>query len=418
MTRQVGEFLACAINSLWKPHSGTEALDGWRAIAMLLLFTFHIFFTVQEVIPFALFASFYESTPLMLWWVWGGDRGVDIFFVLSGFLVGTMLMDRSTPNSWRRFYLRRLMRLAPVYFCVLLMYALLQGPNSNAIWANFLFVNNYLSYDHGAMLWSWSLAVEVQFYLLAPLIIGIAQRSGRPLLVYSGLFVLAIVWRALVIERDAILSGAKPWQFLLDRHVFEYFFAHAYDNFGMRVGSLILGLIGAHVFCFHKDKLINWHSSTRISSVTVLLSCSLAIGLLFLPGWVYHKAFTAPAFLQYGYLVLHRYLFSAAILVLMIHSILISSHGIFSPTRWLRWPVWRPLARLSYSAYLIHIVIIYLVFKHSITVEHYIPLMAGAYTFELLKLSCIALGSTWLVAFAMYFLIEFPFLRLRRGVCK
>lgn len=405
-----------AWSSLFKPHKGTEALDGWRAIAMLLLFIFHVFFTIQEVAPFTLFAAFYESTPAFLRWAWGGDRGVDIFFVLSGFLVVTMLTRQGAVGNWRQFYWRRALRLLPVYYLMLLVYWLVSGPNRESLWANVLFINNYLSYEQGAMLWSWSLAVEIQFYLVAPLLVGLAAASGRPLLVYVGLVVVACVWRAWVIGQDAILMGAKPWQFLLDRHVFEYFFANAYDNFGMRNASLIMGGIGGHLFSRHRDCLAAL-ARRQGGATALILGCLVVIfALLLLPGWVYHQSFEVSGALQFGYLVFHRYLFSAAVVVLMLYSAIPLSKAANITLSWLRWPIWQPIARLSYSAYLLHIVAIFAVFKSAISVSDYIALMTGGYWWALCGLALVALLLTWFAALVLYVTVEYPFMRLRSGV--
>lgn len=402
-----------AWRSLFIRHQGTEALDGWRAIAMLLLFVFHVFFTIQEVVPFPLFAAFYESTPVLMRWVWGGDRGVDIFFVLSGFLVATILYRGAVDGQWRRFLWRRALRLLPVYYLMLIVYWFVNGPNRESLWANVFFANNYLSYDQGAMLWSWSLAVEIQFYIIAPLLVALAMRTGRPLWVYTGLIFAAFLWRGWVIAQDAILLGAKPWQFLLDRHVFEYFFANAYDNFGMRYASLVLGVFGGHLYYFHSN-FMSALSRRRVLLVALIASSLVVVGaLLFLPGWIYHKSFEVPKALQFAYLVLHRYMFSAAIMVLMLYSILPATRKASTPVSWLNWPVWRPVARLSYSAYLVHIVVIFAVFKSAIDLPHYIALMTGSFWWQLLGLAIIALVFTWLVALVVYVLVEYPFMRLR-----
>lgn len=404
-----------AWHSLFKPHKSTEALDGWRAIAMLLLFIFHAFYTVQEIIPFKLFATFYENTPWLMRWVWGGDRGVDIFFVLSGFLVAAMLMRDQCEGQWRAFYWRRLLRLLPVYYVMLLVYGLLSGPNAHSLWANVLFVNNYLPYEQGAMLWSWSLAVEVQFYLLAPWLVGLAQLLKRPLVAYVGLLAIACLWRAWVIGHDAILLGAQPWQFLLDRYVFEYFFANAYDNFGMRFGSLMIGVIAAHLYCRHHQQLLDLAGRRFISASLIASSIGLVGLLLFLPGWVYHKTFAAPDALQFVYLVTHRYLFSLAVMALMLYSIL-PMGGVFRwLLAWLRMPLWRPIARLSYSAYLVHIVIIFAVFKANIDSAHHAELVTGGYWLNFVGCALLALVATWVIALVLYIFVEYPFMRLRRG---
>ena len=106
--------------------------------------------------------------------------GVEIFFVLSGFLIGQLIIKEVlTPPSGRglgRFYLRRWLRTLPPYYLVLGLRTLIGHPFS---WKFVVFVQNF---DHEVMKSfpvSWSLSIEEWFYLIAPLLLLVAAKQAR-----------------------------------------------------------------------------------------------------------------------------------------------------------------------------------------------------------------------------------------------
>jgi peptidoglycan/LPS O-acetylase OafA/YrhL len=126
-------------------------LDGLRAFAFLAVFLHHAF-----------------GLPMM----WAG---VDLFFVLSGYLItGILLKDRDRPDYFRRFYARRFLRIFPPYYLVLLVVFALTYPGWRSDWYVYAaYVSNVrsaLSPQVGSpdLAPMWSLAIEEQFYLLFP----------------------------------------------------------------------------------------------------------------------------------------------------------------------------------------------------------------------------------------------------------
>lgn len=114
-----------------------------------------------------------------------GFLGVDFFFVLSGFLITTLLLReeaRAGQFSLRGFYWRRLLRIVPVYFFVVTLvsfyYVLIQGETQYAELVPFyyLFLSNFLVTDIPLLAPTWSLAVEEQYYLLWPLLLLVLPR--------------------------------------------------------------------------------------------------------------------------------------------------------------------------------------------------------------------------------------------------
>ena len=127
-----------------------------------------------------------------------GFLGVDLFFVISGYLITTLLLreeQRDGQFSLSAFYWRRVLRILPVYYLVVtlvgLYYVVLRGETDYAVlWPYYyIFLSNFLT-DHIPMLSpSWSLSVEEQFYMIWPLLLLLVPRRGiLPLL---GLLVAA-----------------------------------------------------------------------------------------------------------------------------------------------------------------------------------------------------------------------------------
>lgn len=157
------------------------ALDGLRGIAILLVLLRHSVAGAETTSPF--WSRVLE--PLRLTW-----SGVDLFFVLSGFLIGGILLDaRQSPHYFQTFYIRRAFRILPVYGVFLALYlgrhlaalalggALGQTSHLPIPWFSFLtFTQNFWMVAFGwfgpmAIAPTWSLAVEEQFYLTVPILI-------------------------------------------------------------------------------------------------------------------------------------------------------------------------------------------------------------------------------------------------------
>ncbi len=146
-------------------------LDGLRAIAVLLVVAWHYLDTFSS--PWL--------TPFRLGWT-----GVDLFFVLSGFLIGGILLDnRSRRSYFKPFYGRRIHRIFPLYYLWVVLVLALHMPADAPHWSYVVFVQNLFIGTHPTWdsVWighTWSLAIEEQFYLLAPLLIRFVPARALP----------------------------------------------------------------------------------------------------------------------------------------------------------------------------------------------------------------------------------------------
>ena len=166
------------------------SLDGWRAIAIILVLGSHFVFT----------SSLPRELTGYLGLFFDGELGVRIFFVLSGFLISLLLLretERTGTISLKRFYLRRIFRIFPIYFVYLAVLAALtflgfyaDAPSS---WLGCLtFTRNMVGRGQSGTIHFWSLAVEEQFYLFWPLLL-VSLRLWRHRALYVGLLLVPIV---------------------------------------------------------------------------------------------------------------------------------------------------------------------------------------------------------------------------------
>jgi peptidoglycan/LPS O-acetylase OafA/YrhL len=161
-----------------RPHTAVPALDGLRGIAIVLVMLHH--FTIYQ--PASDIGRWVVSVPLIGW------CGVDLFFVLSGFLIsGTLIDARGSQRYFSSFYARRTLRIFPLYYAVLILvlalvplspvlHHILVGEHQMPpLWPYWFYVSNFSIAEHGLMHgWldiTWSLAIEEQFYLVWPIVI-------------------------------------------------------------------------------------------------------------------------------------------------------------------------------------------------------------------------------------------------------
>lgn len=192
------------------------ALDGLRALAIILVMLFH------------------AQAPVA-----GGFLGVDLFFVLSGFLITTLLLveiDTRGRIDIARFYLRRILRLAPALMLMLAAFLLVAAPLfalEPAVSLRFAALAALYLSDYSVAFWdipqyirhTWSLSVEEHFYLLWPLILVAGSRrwNARSLVIALGTaYVLATLLR---------------WVFLIKGQTWQ----EVYYRFDTRLSGLVLG---------------------------------------------------------------------------------------------------------------------------------------------------------------------------------
>jgi peptidoglycan/LPS O-acetylase OafA/YrhL len=171
-------------------------LDGVRAIGVILVLLFH-----SQIFPFR-----------------NGAIGVDVFFVLSGYLITALLteeLERSGSVDFGRFYGRRALRLLPAYLAVVMFALAIQkfwpsGGTVRGAISSLLYCSNWVLALHrgglGYLDHTWSLSIEEQFYLVWPLLVVLGCRlAGRRKLTP----ILVVAFLALASVADGMVRAAQ-----------------------------------------------------------------------------------------------------------------------------------------------------------------------------------------------------------------
>lgn len=165
-------------------------LDSLRGIAIIMVVLFHGFFWTAEQ---SSLYKFHGLGKLFISSIQGGWLGVQLFFVLSGFLITGILLDtKNRPDYYKRFYWRRALRILPAYVGLLLVLLVLGIAQWPFIITCLFFVSN-LSVFFGVVLQYaplWTLAVEEQFYLLWPQAV---HRVSRKFLTVIAVLIVILV---------------------------------------------------------------------------------------------------------------------------------------------------------------------------------------------------------------------------------
>ncbi len=192
-----------------------------------------------------------------------GWAGVDLFFVLSGFLVGRLILREAIDTGgfdYRRFLVRRMFRLWPVlYFFVISQMVLTDRKWSTFVPQVMFHVQNYFATPLAAL---WSLAVEEHFYLLAGLLLPLwAARHASPGTLFRAL--AALIVGATVLRWIGLYLGQS------------YLALQTYTHY--RVDALSCGVLLAGISIFRPELYERIKANRRLLLAIVLLGCALLI---------------------------------------------------------------------------------------------------------------------------------------------
>jgi peptidoglycan/LPS O-acetylase OafA/YrhL len=374
-------------------------LDGIRALFPAWVIAAHCVF-VCGVQNFRAGIRAYPGLRLVLL----SHYALEAFFVLSGFLLGNLLMrehDRTGTIALGRYFLRRAARILPVYYVAILACSLFHFTNQdNLVW-NVFYANNFLPITRQFMPWTWSLAVEEHFYLALPFLVLAMYRSAHFRgAFWVGLFVLACFVRLILVDAGDLTSAlADPARRGLE--VIDVLYTKSYSRFG----ALVLGVLVAYVFRYRSDLLQHLERSAGLSWLCAgaSLSCMLLLSLPSTPLDIpfFQLGDTWPEWLRPAALALGRYLFSLAFACLILLTLSRSSAGrAFARILSVRW--FYPLAQLSYGAYLFHPLVI-----ESFPQPEATYASVGAL---FVKASLL----TYALALIVHLAVERPFMNLRR----
>ena len=405
--------------ALYRQDHGTfHLINGLRFFSFAWILAFHTVLVYALRTDKQQFFTLAEQAPLSLWWVWNADKAVDLFFVVSGFLIGLILLreiHKTGDIDLPRFYFRRYLRLTPVYALIALLYWWGAGSNADMLLANLLYINNFLPVDDMAMRWTWTLAVEEQFYLALPL--ALLWLGRAPLRHFwrwtTGLLLLSFAIRALVIFWFPELRQHSMPDLLAAPGISDIYYEKLYDNLFTRYGPFVLGVMTAWLYLHRRPALADWFRQRNGLLHTIdAASLLLFLWLLFYP--VNQAVHGEPGGFLQAYLVSHHNLFALAVSWFMLRTFL-NLHRPSLLTRFLSWRGWQPFSQLTYSMYLTHLMIIGLALANvQAQLQALTSLHAGALVACTLVLGfALSLLLSVLVGILCWLLVEKPFLNLR-----
>jgi len=301
------------------------ALDGLRGIAILLVLLHHSIFLGRSGTPWV---SRMLGAGRLTW------AGVDLFFVLSGFLIGGILLDaKYSRNYFKAFYIRRAFRIFPLYYLVVgvtllcFHFSLYQPepetPSAIPSLAYLCFTQNFWKAGIPALRATWSLCVEEQFYLTIPLLVrSVSRRQLTAIL--AVIVVAAPVLRSLLQDSGRDSAG--------------YF---CYVLMPCRADALALGVLSA-ILVRNKRAWIVLHTR-RLALIA--LSLVLFLGMIYMSWQGYHPYRPPMSTLGFSWVAL----FCTALLLFAVST--------RSPIaqRFLCNPVLRKCGLIAYGSYLLHI---------------------------------------------------------------
>jgi peptidoglycan/LPS O-acetylase OafA/YrhL len=347
-----------------------RGLDTLRAAAIVLVLMYHYLCFVSGESTFGVFST--------VGWV-----GVDLFFVLSGYLIGNQILSpiaKGQPFSLRTFFGRRLLRTLPNYYFVLALYllfpAVLAGSSTASTWRFLTFTQNFgLGYGQ-TFTHSWSLCIEEQFYLILPLVAVLLAKYARS--AKAGWFVIG----------GAIAAGMAARAAGSMEHGFNSFSAEIYYSSFCRFDELLPGVAIAMLKNFHGglyEKLLRRGN---------LLLCAGLVGIVIVLYSMSGSFADSRAVTTFGF----------SLIAASFGLITLSALSPCSMLNRLRVPGAASLALWSYALYLIHKPIFMLArdqFKHfgiKPTSVMVVPFVLA-----------VSLAAGWL----LYRVVETPFMQLR-----
>lgn len=404
--------------SLWCPWSDiksvflvrTNKIDGLRGLCILMVILFHCFFVLKIVLPQASFERLITSIPPILSPLLNFDKAVDIFFVISGYLIGSALLSEKERSGTIRispFFRRRFFRIFPLFWIAMLLYGSFSWKGDwESLVINLIFLENLIPSATKIVPVGWSLAIEVQFYLLVPFLFVMSSAVVYKTLLVVLVLSVTVRFGLLVLNPDfykiapiAYLTGETSGSALLDT---------LYYPTWSRISPIILGLLIP--FLLRRQK--NWLEK-RVAFLSVVGVGCFVIGLSF-PSYAINTVAFPP--LHLISLTLDRTLVGLSIVFLILSWELWPLRMTSISQRFfLHWclGIW---GRLVYPAYLFHLPMVAIAFL--IVFRTTKPaLIQEASLFDVLIAFPLSLLLMMPIILSLHVLIERPLIRFGARGC-
>ena len=358
-----------------------QGLDILRALAIILVFMSHYSF-ITDLNPFWIFNEF-------------GGMGVDLFFVLSGYLIGNQIFGPVSKNecfSFKNFYIRRFLRTLPSYYFIIVIYFLIpqihEKPLTVPFWKFITFTMNYGLHGSGFS-HAWSLCVEEHFYLFSPILIIIFLKK------LNVKFFFYVIISFLLISIISRITEFSHFVQNSGKNEVKNYIQYIYYPTHTRLDSLTLGILSSFLKNYYKNI---WHKLTQFKYSNLYLIFGFA-GL-----FICYKIFQIDSFRKFNVT------FGNTLVAISCFSLLLSALSPHSLLYKVNIPGATKMATWSYAIYLSHKIFIYLTFK-------FFSAYYKSYNDSILCVSSsivISIFGGWL----LYTIVELPFLNLRDSLTK
>lgn len=226
--------------------------------------------------------------PVSRWFYNFGWMGVDLFFVLSGFLVGGLLFQELKARGHldvRRFLMRRALRIWPLYFVYIGLLFMRHAVSHRSLgdawatwWTNLLHVQNYSFITPRPH--TWSLAVEEHFYLALPAVLMLvalySKRNFKREIALESM--PAVPWIAAALSIGCLMLRTRSW--MLNPTIDDSGFWLTFQESQMRADSLFFGVLLAYWYHFEPQRL---HLAQRYPAAFLLVGLALVAPVCIIP---------------------------------------------------------------------------------------------------------------------------------------
>lgn len=353
-------------------------LDFLRALAIFLVLLSHVHYIIDQTNP-----TFLALSGLM------GYFGVEIFFILSGFLIGTILLKEYLQNQFSihfifKFLKRRWLRTLPNYYLILILniaIALYFNYEQINVLPYFFFLQNFNNYSITFFAESWSLSIEEWAYILFPVSLFCFQKikflNRKFKFIYLIIFwILIFHFIRLFNTNFENITQIDQWNTKIKSVVI------------FRIDAILWGFLLAWGFHFYKQIL------QKYKIYFIIVAVHLFILQFFILSFLGVDVDTNPVYFKVFYFTL------TAIIILLAFPVFIFFNNInyflYKPIKW--------LSLTSYSAYLLHYSVISVFLKNNVFKEYNFTnsLKIGLY-----------FGFTFLFSSLLYYYFEKPILKYR-----
>ncbi|XP_077995252.1 nose resistant to fluoxetine protein 6-like isoform X2 [Glandiceps talaboti] len=400
-------------------------LNGIRVLSMFWIILFHTYLFAATSTAQISNVRYVEEQVKTRWAampVNKGDLGVEAFLVMSGLLVCYLTLKQfdkcggPSKLNWVLFYFHRFWRLTPVYMFTIMIYSTLTLHMGDGIWwnnwfgaqyicearwwANLLYIHNLFPFPGDAsqcMGWTWYLSLDMQLYWLSPIFIIAFYSDWR---IGVGLSLIVSSLSLGLSGFFATVQGMTVYGGMGYRKPMFTPGSWLYTKPYYRISEYLVGIALGYVLHRLNGKKVKIHKILNI--VLWSVAAGVAMGVVYGPYGtsIDNTSATVAAF----YLTIHRFAFSLCI-GWVIFACATGNGGPVDTL--LSWTAWLPLARLNYSAYLVHLTVIFIYAWGLNDLIYYTH-----FNFSILYIGMVVIS--YIVAFVVATAVEMPMIGLEK----